>query len=428
MISVITPTHDPRFLAATAESLAAQTYQGEWEWVIVPNGPARGQCELFGGALNLRPITWRVIHYPEGAPQTIGGIKRFACEQARGDIIVELDHDDVLAPDALETVAAVMAADRELSFVYSNFAEFRDGTWDPHRYDARYGWLYRDAEVCGHKVAEAIAFEPSAASIASIYFAPNHLRAWRAADYWRIGGHNAEMLVADDHDLVCRFYLAGQLAHIDRCLYLYRMHGNNSYCTLQTNVRKAAEDVRDLYIHRLVRRWADLNNLPMLDLCSGPQPPEGYEGVDMRHENADLDHHVTRWDLDQAPWPWPDNSFGVMRAVDALEHLRNPIQTMQEIYRVLAPGGWLLSMTPSTDGRGAFQDPTHVSFWNQNSFAYWIKANFQRFLPPVKARFQAVRLVTWFPSEWHKDQNINYVTADLVALKDGYRAPGLVEI
>ncbi len=28
-------------------------------------------------------------------------------------------------------------------------------------------------------------------------------------------------------------------------------------------------------------------------------------------------------------------------------------------------------LVPSTDGRGAFQDPTHVSFWNINSFMYY---------------------------------------------------------
>ncbi len=43
---------------------------------------------------------------------------------------------------------------------------------------------------------------------------------------------------------------------------------------------------------------------------------------------------------------------------------------MQEAHRCLTPGGWFLTLTPSTDGRGAFQDPTHVSFWNSNSF--WV--------------------------------------------------------
>jgi O-antigen biosynthesis protein len=37
----------------------------------------------------------------------------------------------------------------------------------------------------------------------------------------------------------------------------------------------------------------------------------------------------------------------------------------------LVPGGWLLAATPSTDVRGAFQDPTNCSFWNvPNSFWY----------------------------------------------------------
>ena len=31
----------------------------------------------------------------------------------------------------------------------------------------------------------------------------------------------------------------------------------------------------------------------------------------------------------------------------------------------------LLSLTPSTDGRGAYQDPTHVAFYNENSFWYY---------------------------------------------------------
>ncbi|MFM6367255.1 MAG: class I SAM-dependent methyltransferase, partial [Dolichospermum sp.] len=38
---------------------------------------------------------------------------------------------------------------------------------------------------------------------------------------------------------------------------------------------------------------------------------------------------------------------------------------------ILKPGGIVDISVPSTDGRGAFQDPTHVSFWNINSFLYY---------------------------------------------------------
>jgi hypothetical protein len=75
-------------------------------------------------------------------------------------------------------------------------------------------------------------------------------------------------------------------------------------------------------------------------------------------------------------------------------------------------------MTPSTDGRGAFQDPTHVAFYNENSFWYYTEANYQAFVPEITARFQSSRLLTGFPTEWHQRHDIPYVTANLIALKD----------
>ena len=71
-------------------------------------------------------------------------------------------------------------------------------------------------------------------------------------------------------------------------------------------------------------------------------------------------------------WPFKDNTFDVLRAYDAIEHIKNPIHLMNEIWRVCRVGAVVHIFVPSTDGRGAFQDPTHVSFWNINSFQYYI--------------------------------------------------------
>jgi SAM-dependent methyltransferase len=76
--------------------------------------------------------------------------------------------------------------------------------------------------------------------------------------------------------------------------------------------------------------------------------------------------------------PFGVGEVAVFQSHDALEHLRDPIHSMKEIHRCLALQGWLLSQTPSTDGRGAFQDPTHVSFWNSNSFWYYTRADQSR--------------------------------------------------
>jgi SAM-dependent methyltransferase len=75
-------------------------------------------------------------------------------------------------------------------------------------------------------------------------------------------------------------------------------------------------------------------------------------------------------DLSQR-WPWEDSSVDALRAWDFIEHLPNKVWTMNEAYRVLKPGGQFDIWVPTTDGRGAFQDPGHVSFWTPNDLFYY---------------------------------------------------------
>jgi predicted SAM-dependent methyltransferase len=69
-------------------------------------------------------------------------------------------------------------------------------------------------------------------------------------------------------------------------------------------------------------------------------------------------------------WPWPDSSVEEIKAHDIFEHLPDKIHTLNEAYRVLRSGGLLDLIVPTTDGRGAWQDPTHCSYWNENSLFY----------------------------------------------------------
>lgn len=70
-------------------------------------------------------------------------------------------------------------------------------------------------------------------------------------------------------------------------------------------------------------------------------------------------------------WPWEDDSIDEIVAHDIIEHLPYKISTMNEAWRVLKPGGLFDVLVPTTDGRGAWQDPDHRSFWNRNSFFYY---------------------------------------------------------
>jgi glycosyltransferase involved in cell wall biosynthesis len=408
LITVFTPTHNPQFIERLSESLKAQTCQ-DFEWLVVCNGDVKAED------LELDNPKVRVIDYT-GQTQNIGEIKHFCCLNAQGDLLVEVDHDDELTPDCLQEVAEAFR-NKYIDFVYSNCCEIApDGS--PWTYSQEFGWQYRPFEWKGNQLLETMSFEPSPASFSKIWYAPNHVRAWRANFYHSIGGHDRSLDVCDDQDLLARTYIHGNIKHIPKCLYVYYFHeGNTSKGEKNGLIQQRCLDIHDKYIYQLVEKWCDLNKLRKIDLCGGFNCPIGYESVDMENGTIQADLN--------GPWPFEDGSIGLIRAHDAIEHLKDPIHTMKEAWRCLAPNGWFLTFTPSTDGRGAFQDPTHVSFWNSNSFWYYTKAMQAQYIgTPV--RFQLNHVKNFYPSDFHQFHNIVYVKADL--LKFAGRTPGLIEI
>ena len=107
-----------------------------------------------------------------------------------------------------------------------------------------------------------------------------------------------------------------------------------------------------------------------VDLHFPKAPTTGYQFV-----SGDDGRMCLKWDLTLRPWPFKDGEVEEIIADDIIEHLPDKIQTMNEIWRVLQPGGIVKIFVPTTDGRGAWQDPTHVSYWNRNSFLYWTKGD-----------------------------------------------------
>jgi hypothetical protein len=49
--------------------------------------------------------------------------------------------------------------------------------------------------------------------------APNHVRAWRASVYRELGGHNPQLEIADDYELVVRTALVTDFSHIPKVIY-----------------------------------------------------------------------------------------------------------------------------------------------------------------------------------------------------------------
>lgn len=95
-----------------------------------------------------------------------------------------------------------------------------------------------------------------------------------------------------------------------------------------------------------------------LDLACGRRCCPGYTGVDV---SSDTDATVIH-DLRVRPWPWADGFVECVRCQHFFEHLTGPerIGFMEELHRILVPGGTATIITPYWASWRAIADPTHV--------------------------------------------------------------------
>lgn len=421
LLSVFTPTHNPTYLADVWQCLREQTHAA-WEWVVVPNGDLAGAVT---GAVKELVGDDRRVRIVPAPPEVrgVGALKRFACDNCRGDAYVEYDHDDLITHDCLETVAVVLEACPPHTFLYSDDVTMSfDGK--SHRFMPEYGWRHYAWEYRGHKYLVNAQPDPTPRALCEILYAPDHVRVWTAGAYRAAGGHNPALAVGDDHELVVRTYLAGvHFEHVRRPLYLHRL---NAQTTSQTRLREIGEvsrATRDRHLHALVREWCLREGLPMFDLGGAHNTPPGYIPID----RALPGDHPYSGDVFAVVGSMPDDSVGCFRAHDFLEHvpIARVAPLMNLLYSKLVPGGYLLTHTPAVCddegrcGRGAYQDPTHVSFWSSNNFWYYTDREYRKFLNgEATCRFQTVRVANHYPSKFHRDHLIPYVLWDGMALKD----------
>jgi glycosyltransferase involved in cell wall biosynthesis len=410
-LSIITPSHRQQpYLDELYDSITKQTH-AEWEWILYLNGT------LTKNQLSQKIVKdGRVKIFEDRENNTnIGYVKNKAFSLGTGDVLVEVDHDDILTPNCLEELVKAFEENPDCGFVYSDDAIYHmENKFIP--YSPVYGWTYRNFDWYGKTLIAMNSFKPSSQSLSYIWYSPDHVRAWRRDVYHKIGGHNVELSICDDHELMIRTYLETKFYHIPKVLYIYRITGDNSFLERNEAIQIKTKELHNQYAQLLAEKDSDDRGLLKIDLGGGLFPREGYTTIDQ--EDGDI-----TCDLNDGI-PLEDNSVGVINASHVIEHLKDPIKTMREIHRVLAHGGWAFIEVPSTEGNGAWCDPTHVSFWNEDSFPYYTNKTKAQFIRNKDIRFSNFRLET----NWWTGTKIAVVNTHLVALKEGPRYPGPVEI
>jgi hypothetical protein len=129
-----------------------------------------------------------------------------------------------------------------------------------------------------------------------------------------------------------------------------------------------------------------------LDLGCGPNPREGFTGVDAITFGKD---NIVKHDLRETPWPFEDNSVSESSCSHFLEHLTNlndrweRVKFFNELWRVTVPveynsaglpiAGFSRIVMPHWASNRFYGDPTHKEPFGEMGICYldpvWRKAN-----------------------------------------------------
>jgi len=141
-----------------------------------------------------------------------------------------------------------------------------------------------------------------------------------------------------------------------------------------------------------------------LDLACGNRKTEGFLGVDKEPlKGVDFIQ-----DLESYPYPFEDNSVDEINCFHFIEHTKDLIKFMNEIYRILKVGGKITIVAPYYTSCRAWQDPTHVRAISEFTFLYfnkeWRDKNLLEYYP-ITADFDFTYGYSLVPEWANREEN-----------------------
>ncbi len=223
-VSVVVPCYNyGRFVAEAIGSILAQTYQ-DFEVIVVDDGSTDNTPEVLRGITDPRV---RVLRKENGGCASARNAGR---ELARGEFLTFLDADDLWRPTFLERQVAVLDAEPEVSFCFTDMVRSSNGSILPEtQFDIAKAFRdlpTRPSGASGARVLTVDTFE----ALAPLPDPPG----WLQASMLRVAAIRGSMSKAgipnaEDLYLILQVYSRTRAAYIDEPLVEIRRHGNNSY-------------------------------------------------------------------------------------------------------------------------------------------------------------------------------------------------------
>jgi glycosyltransferase involved in cell wall biosynthesis len=258
LVSAITPTYNTKDIWWPYRSLVGQEYKN-WEWIIYDDGSTDGNT--INSIKQLASIDPRVKVFFAEHSGSIGEVKKNAFSLANGEYLVELDHDDELTPWAFLDVFRAFQSYPDAGFCFSDCAEVigeahEDASY-PNGWGFGYGsyrtefWRGRDYLVTNYP-------DINSKTIRHIVGVPNHFRAWTHDFYHSIGGHNKNLFVADDYELIVRTFLHTRMVHIQKFGYIQYHHENNTQKKRNAEIQNLVAMIHQAYESDIHQRFLEL--------------------------------------------------------------------------------------------------------------------------------------------------------------------------
>jgi glycosyltransferase involved in cell wall biosynthesis len=240
-ISLFTAAYESYYkLERVYRSLLKQTLT-DWEWVIVDDSP------------NLAPFLW-IQNHPQISRDgrvrlyrrrehcgSIGLVKNEAISLSRGDILVEMDHDDELLPDCLQDAVQLFQQNPALGFLYMDFVNIHeDGSNFRYSDFLSLGYSgYYSRRINGAWRYVYVTPQINNVTASSLVSLPNHPRIWArdCLTHPFVGSYSEFLPICDDLDVLQRTILVSllgigtryQIAKLNKVGYVQYMNkdGNN---------------------------------------------------------------------------------------------------------------------------------------------------------------------------------------------------------
>lgn len=200
LFSIVTPVYEPP-LAVFEETFASVVAQEhtDWEWILVDDASPSPQVRDFIREQAATDPRIRLVERAENGH--IVKASNDGVDAARGEFIAFVDHDDLLAANALKAMARHIGANDDVDYLYSDedkadedgnlHSEFRKPRWSPERLR---GQMYT-----------------------------SHLSVMRTSLVREVGAFREGYDGSQDHDLALRVSeRARRVVHVPQVLYHWR--------------------------------------------------------------------------------------------------------------------------------------------------------------------------------------------------------------